>query len=146
MKDVADAILADILGKKSVRDPREICRKQLQNLKQDDHNAYQKALAYYEETLLPEITQNDKDCLVAWQKYGCFVANLRDPGSPVEIDTSGNLHDYNDPTPMDRMVLHIPDITSHRALPITLPLEMSEAQAATYDLLVKGAHQLNKQI
>ena len=47
---------------------------------------------------------------------------------------------------MDRMVLHMPDITSHRALPITLPLEMSEAQAATYDLLVKGAHQLNKQI
>jgi len=62
----------------------------------------------------------------------------------IEIDTAGNLHDYESPTATDRMLLHLPTITSHRALPITLPLELSEAQNATYGLLIKRAHQINK--
>ncbi len=144
MQENADKILDDSLKNNSVRDPRTICREQLQDLKQTDFNAYQKALDYYKERLLPQIIENSEDCLVSWQKYGCFVANLRDPGLPIEIDTAGNLHDYESPTATDRMLLHLPTITSHRALPITLPLELSEAQNATYGLLIKRAHQINK--
>ena len=144
MNKTADSILEHILQENSVRDPRIICREKLQELKKIDSESYQQALVYYNETLLPAITKNGDNCLTSWQKYGCFISNLQNPGTPVEIDTNGRLHDCHNPTPSDRMVLHMPNTASHRAVPITLPLHLSKAQGATLDLLVKGLHKLNR--
>ena len=142
MKKNADTILEEMLENKPVRDPRIICREQLQKLREIDRRAYQKALNYYEETLLSEITGGKENCLSSWENYACFVANLCDPGIVVEIDTDGNQLNREDPTFADRMLLHMPEVTSRRAIAVTLPLELSVAQDATYQLLVKGSHQL----
>jgi len=144
MRKVADSILEDILQGNSVRDPRILCREQLQGLRQADLESYQKALAYYDQKLLPAITEDTENCLVYWQDYSCFIASLHSPGIPVEIDIHGIQHDCHNPTPTDRMVLHMPDVTSQRTIPITLPLQLSRAQSATYDLLVTGSHQLHR--
>lgn len=143
MNKVADSILEDILQGNPVRDPRILCREQLQGLKETHPEGYQKSVDYYNEKLLPAITKDADNCLVYWQKYSCFIANLYNPGIPVEIDIDGIQHDYQNSTATDRMVLHMPDVTSQRAIPITLPVQLSKAQSATYDLLVTGSHQLH---
>jgi len=138
----ADQIFEEALGKTGAKDPRKYYRKRLREMKADDADAYREAVAYYENELVPSIVEAGDDPLTAWQQFGCRMAELTVPGTPIEIDPTGRRRPYEPPTASDRMVLHIPEGSKGRALVIGLPPELSAAQSATYDLLVSGRQKL----
>ncbi len=140
--DRADQIFEEALGQTGAKDPREFYRTRLRLMKADDPGAYREAVAYYENELVPSIAEGGDDPLMAWQRFGCRVAELTLTGTPIEIDATGRRLPYAPPTPPDRMVLHIPRGSSGRALLVGLPPELSAAQLATYDLLVGGRQKM----
>ncbi len=140
--DKADQIFEDALERTGAKDPREFYRKRLRELKAHDADAYREAVAYYENELVPSIAEAGDEPLMAWQRFGCRLAEWTVAGTPTEIDTTGQRHPYAPPTSADRMVLHIPEGSKGRALVIGLPPELSAAQLATYDLLVGGRQKL----
>jgi len=142
IQDRADEIFEEALGRTGAKDPREFYRKRLREMKADNPNAYHEAVAYYQNELVPSITEAGDDPLTAWQQFGCRMAELTVTGTPIEIDATGRSCPYAPPTPADRMVLHIPRGSKGRALVIGLPPELSAAQLATYDLLVGGRQKL----
>jgi hypothetical protein len=142
LHDRADRIFEEALGQTDAKDPREFYRTRLREMKADNPEAYRDAVAYYENDLVPSIAEAGDDPLMAWQRFGCRVAELTVTGTPIEIDATGRRRPYTPPTPPDRMVLHIPQGSSSRALVVGLPPELSEAQLATYDLLVGGRQKM----
>lgn len=142
LHDRADHIFAEALGQAGAKDPREFYRTRLREMKADKPEAYRKAVAYYENDLVPSIAEAGDDPLMAWQRFGCRMAELTVAGTPIEIDTTGRRLPYAPPTPPDRMVLHIPRGSSGRALLVGLPPELSAAQLATYNLLVGGRQKM----
>ncbi len=138
----ADQLFEEALGKTGAKDPREFYRKRLREMKADNPDAYREAVAYYEDELVPSIAEAGDDPLMAWQRFGCRMAELTVTGTPIEIDPTGRRHPYTPPTASDRMVLHIPQGSKGRALVVGLPPELSAAQLATYDLLVSGRQRL----
>ena len=138
LHDRADRIFEEALGQTGAKDPREFYRARLREMKADNPEAYREAVAYYENDLVPSIAEAGDDPLMAWQRFGCRVAELTVTGTPIEIDATGRRRPYAPPTPLDRLVLHLPQESSGRALVVGLPPELSAAQLATYDLLVGG--------
>jgi hypothetical protein len=133
----ADARLEAAMAKEGSRDPREFYRERLRELKQDNPQGYADAVAYYQGTLIPEVASGAGDPLSAWTEYGRRLAEAVTPGRAVAIDATGRMHPYAHPAPRDRLILHLPE-GSGRALLVGLPARLSEAQRATYDVLVEG--------
>ncbi len=140
----ADDLFEEALARTNAKDPREFYRERLREMKGSDPDAYRTAVEYYQEELIPSIAEKGVDPLTSWQAYGCRLAELSVPGKPVEVDVTGKTHQYQPPTPEDRMILHIPQGTKGRALVVGLPKELSPAQRATYDLLVAGRLRLQE--
>ncbi len=134
---VAEARFAAALAESGARDPRAFYREQLRLLKAEDPAAFREAVDYYERTLLPEVAREGSDPIAAWLEYGRFLASRRAPGETVAIDPTGRSRPYAPPVPLDHLVLHLPTSTRLAALAVGLPPELSDAQRATYDLLVK---------
>ena len=145
LHDRADQIFEEALGKTGAKDPREFYRRRLREMKADNPEAYREAVAYYENDLVPSIAEAGDDPLMAWQRFGCRVAELTVTGTPIEIDATGRSRPYAPPTPPDRMVLHLPQRSGGRALVVGLPAELSAAQLATYDLLVGGRQKMRNE-
>lgn len=133
----ADRRLDAALAASGARDPREFYRDRLRELKQTDREAYEAAVGYYRDTLVPAVA-GGADPLTAWTEYGRRLATLAAPGSTVTVDGSGAAAPYAAPAPADRLILHLPEGRGGRALVVSLPRELSRAQRATYDLLVAG--------
>ena len=138
----ADQIFDEALDRTGAKDPREFYRMRLREIKAANPDAYREAVEYYENELVPSIAEAGADPVMAWQQFGCRMAELTVAGTPVEIDTTGQRLPYTPPTPADRMVLHIPEGPKGRALVVGLPPELSGPQLATYDLLVGGRQKL----
>lgn len=138
----ADERFARVLQETGARDPRDFYRKQLVALKAADANAYRRALAYYEQELIPAVARDDSDPLGEWLEYGRFLATLTGPGRTVQIDTEGRASNYARPVPPDALVLHLPERTTAPAVIVGIPSTLSPAQRASYDLLVKQAQSL----
>jgi len=138
----ADERTDSALAASGSRDPREYYRERLRDLKSADPEAYDRAVQYYREKLVPTLADGDGDPLAAWSEYGQFIAELCAPGRTVEIDHSGRAHAFHPPTPGDRLVIHVPKGRVTRAILVGLPAEPSAAQMATYDLLVAGRQKL----
>jgi len=134
----ADRRLAEALERSGARDPREFYRERLRELKGADPVKYEEAVAYYRDTLMPEVASGDGDPLASWTEYGRRLAEAVAPGRTVSVDTTGRASAYRAPSPPDGLVLHLPDGKSSRALLVGLPAELSPAQRATYDVLVSG--------
>jgi len=137
----ADKALEESLAKTGARDPREFYRERLKELKRIDAAAYETAVAYYRGTLVPEVARGEKDPLDAWTEYGRRLASALSSGRTISVDASGLAHEYEGPE-RDRLVLHLPDDKGSRALLVGLPLSLSVAQRATYDVLVEGRQRL----
>lgn len=133
----ADRRLEEALEVHGARDPREFYRERLRDLKQADTEAYERAVTYYRETLLPSIASGARDPLDAWTEYGRTLAGALAPGRTVRIDRSGRARAYDAPERSD-LILQIPEQKGGRALLIALPARLSPAQKATYDVLVSG--------
>ncbi len=138
----AEERFEEALSRTGARDPREYYRERLKELRTTKPDAYRSAVQYYADTLMPSIADSDADPLEAWWEYGRRIAELSVDGRTVEIDPSGRSHSYSRPTPGDRMVLHLPEGTKGLALVVGLPTNLSQAQMATYDLLVAGKQRL----
>lgn len=138
----AEERFEEALSRTGARDPREYYRERLKELKTANPDAYRSAVQYHADTLMPSIADGDADPLEAWWEYGRRIAELSVDGRTVEIDPSGRSHPYSRPTPTDRMVLHLPDGTKGLALVVGLPTDLSQAQMASYGLLVAGKQRL----
>lgn len=138
----ADERFARVLQDTGARDPRDFYRKQLVALKAADANAYRRALAYYDQELIPAVARDDSDALGEWLEYGRFLATLTGPGRTVQINGEGRARDYARPVPLDALVLHLPERTTAPAVIVGLPAALTPAQRASYDLLVKQAQSL----
>jgi hypothetical protein len=134
----ADQRLEEALAREGARDPREFYRERLRELKQVNPDGYAQAVAYYRDTLLPEVADGPGEPLSAWTEYGRRLAQALAPGRTVSVDPTGRSHPYQAPAPRDRLVLHFPDGKATRAILVGLPTELSGAQRATYDVLVSG--------
>ncbi|HUF76377.1 MAG TPA: hypothetical protein VMM35_08865 [Longimicrobiales bacterium] len=133
----ADRALEAALTASGARDPRELYRERLRELKRVSPEAYTSAVAYYTETLIPQVAAGERDPLEAWTEYGRRLAAALAPGHTLGIDETGRAHPWERHEP-DRLVLHLPDEKGGRALLVGLPPTLSDAQRATYDVLVAG--------
>lgn len=133
----ADKALEAALAQADARDPREFYRERLRELKRTNPEEYESAVAYYRDTLIPDVAGGDRDPLDAWTEYGRRLAAALAPGRTVSVDGTGLAHEYSGPA-RDRLVLHLPDEKGARALLVGLPSSLSPAQRATYDVLVEG--------
>ena len=138
LQSKADSKLEAALTASGARDPREFYRDRLRDLKQADREAYEQAVGYYRDTLVPAVA-GGADPLPAWTEYGRRLAELAAPGRTMMIDRTGSAAPYQAPAPADQLILHLPEGRgSGRALVVGLPADLSRAQRATYDLLVSG--------
>jgi hypothetical protein len=138
----ADTLLEAALRETGARDPREFYRDRLRELKERDRDAYEQAIRYFEDTLVPSIAAAAADPLTAWTEYGRRLAELTAPGRTVSVDETGRAAPYSSPTRPGTLVLHLPKAAGARALLVGLPPELSDAQRATYDWLVLGRQKL----
>ena len=125
------------------RDPRDFYRSALRELRTVSPGGYEKAVAYFQEVLVPSIASGKAEPLHAWREYGRLIAELSAEGRTVSLDETGRSEPFSPDTPLDRLVLHLPDARGGKALIVSLPPTLSPAQRASVDLLVKGKHRLS---
>lgn len=141
-QDEAERKLEEALEATGARDPREYYRRQLMDLRRSSRDAYDRAVAYYRETLVPSIAEGRAEPLAAWTEYGRKLAELRAPGRTVAVDPTGRAEPYEARSDPRRLVLHLPEAGKAPALLVGLPAALSDAQQATYDWLVRSRRRL----
>jgi len=132
----ADETLVKALAESGARDPREFYRERLRDLKRENPEGYERAVEYYRDTLIPTVAEGRRPALDAWTEYGRILAEALSPGRTIGIDGSGRSHPYEGPD-STRLVLHLPE-EGGRAILVALPPDLSGAQKASYDVLVRG--------
>ena len=142
MREVADRLFQEALRDSGVRDPRELYRDALRELKRRDAVGYDRMVTHFQAVLVPSIASGDAEPLQAWREYGRLLTEAVAEGRTVAIDDTGRAHPYTPDAPMRWLVLHLPEAKAARALVVSLPAEPSGAQRATYELLVKGSHKI----
>ena len=140
----AAQLLLPALETTGARDPREGYREQLRQLRELSPEKYEDAATYYKGTLIPSIATGEMEPLPAWTKYGRLLALALAPGETVQIDETGRASSYVEDSSFDlsSMMLHLPTDMSSKATVVTLPPALSEAQKATYQVLVAGKQKL----
>jgi len=140
-QETADARLEQALEETGARDPREFYREQLKALREADPEAYQTAVTYYRDILIPSIAAGTAEPLPAWTAYGLRLAELAHEGRTVAIDATGRSKAFEEFEP-ESLVLHLPEEKRARALLVQLPPKPSKAQRASYSWLVAGRNKL----
>jgi len=120
------------------RDPRDFYRQALRDLKESNPDGYDRAVGHFQEDLVPGIASGEKEPLEAWREYGRLIAELTTSGRTVEVDETGIARPYSPESPLDRLVLHVPEEKGRRAILVSLPPHPSPAQRASFELLVRG--------
>ena len=133
----ADERFERALRETGARDPRNFFRDQLRDLRARDAEAFQQALTYFNQRLIPTVADDGSDPIAEWLEYGRVLASLSIPGRTVQVDASGRARDYARPVPLDALVLHLPTSAGQPALVVALPSKLTPHQRATYELLVK---------
>lgn len=133
----ADLRFARALHEAEAQDPRALYRERLRELRERDEQAFSRAVEHYESRLVPAVAEESSDPLAEWLEYGRLLAELTTPGETVQIDPTGRASPYSPPVPHDRLVLHLPASAREKAIPVGLPISMSPAQRAAFDLLVE---------
>lgn len=132
----ADRIFEEALERTGARDPRQFYRERLLALRGSDPDGYTTAVEYYRETLVPDIASGKAEPLGEWTEYGLILAKAVADGRTVSVDPTGLAEPYEGPS-VEHLILHLPS-DGGRALVVALPSKLSEAQRATYDVLVDG--------
>lgn len=133
----ADRNFEDALERTGARDPRPFYRERLLALKESNPEGYASAVDFYRDSVVPRVAAGEEDPLAVWTEYGRFLAEAVAQGRTVSIDPTGEAHPYEGPSD-GGLVLHLPDDQGSRALVVGLPPDLSDAQRATYDVLVAG--------
>lgn len=121
-------------------DPRATYRNRLRFLKDSNPRAFETALAWYEDTLVPAINRGD-DPIAAWIAYGRQLGELTAPGVTHAIDAGGRAREAAGGA-NGELILHLPDDTAAPALALAVPRQLSPAQRACLDLLIERARGL----
>jgi hypothetical protein len=143
VREEADRRFQEALERSGARDPRDYYRKALRELRNVDPGEYDRAVAHFQDVLVPSIANGESEPLWAWREYGRLIAELTVAGRTVSIDETGRAEPFDPDVPTDRLVLHLPDSKGSRAILVSLPPTPSSAQRATYDLLVAGKHRIS---
>lgn len=133
----AEARLEAALQDADCADPRPLYRRALRYLRDRQPEAFQAALDYFEEELIPAVA-SEADPLAAWLDYGRRLARALGDGRLVEMDSTGRARPVTDPAEARGLVLHLPDDATAPALALRCPRDPSKAQQATFELLVDG--------
>lgn len=116
-------------------DPRPALRGFLKRLRVQDPDSFAEATNRYEQVLVPAVSSESADPLVAWSEYARWLVNRLAPGKALNIDRTG-LATPAEPEPRsDMLMIHLPDDHSTRAIVLLAPLELTEAQRETVKLL-----------
>ena len=115
-------------------DFREAYRDRLRWLKDTQPQAFNRALAHYNDILVPNIAEGT-DPIAEWIEYGKVLGNLSGVGKVLSIDETGKARPAGEA--IDGLILHLPDETGVPALALAVPAQLSDAQRATLNLLVK---------
>ena len=140
-KTRAEARTDEAVAASGIEDPRGTLRRRLKHLKDNQPDAFTKALDYYEQDLLPRIADG-ADPLAEWLDYGRQLGDLTSPGRTMSVDESGRAQPFRSGLAQQTLVLHIPHDTSVDVLPLAVPRQLTAAQQATLDLLVNRARGL----
>jgi len=143
MDDTAAAELAtrrtdEALRSAAITDPRPTYRALLRDLKATDLEGFEQATRKYRTELVPSVAEEQSDPLTAWLEYGRWIAQRARPGKVVAIDGSGRAR----PAPADAapdgdaLLLHVPGDARARAIALATPLEPTDSQRVTVELLV----------
>lgn len=157
LEDAAARRYEEALSRHGVRDLQPTCRELLRRLKAEDERAYEEGVARYRETLLPTVAAGEVDPVGAWIDYGAWLCGKLGEGRCVAVDESGRAEslepgpggswsggdrvaaDDDEVASEDgsggRLVLFLPSNTGRQAIPIAVPLEPSEPQRVTAELL-----------
>lgn len=125
------------LERHGLEDLRPACRAMLRELKGSDERSYRKAVRRYESELLPSVAGGEHDPVVAWTRYGAWLAGRIRPGRAVAVDPDGRAHPLEEAPdfPARHLVLHVPEEWSDGGRIIAVPREPTEYQQATRELL-----------
>ena len=137
-REEADRRFAEAMEATGARDPRDFYRQALKDLKESNPAGYDRAVGHFQNVLVPAIASGETEPLGAWREYGRLIAEVTAPGKTVEIDETGKSRPYVPESPLERLVLHIPEERGRRAILVSLPPKPSLAQRATFELLVRG--------
>lgn len=130
----AETRLAEAAAALGLADPRPPYRERLRELRAQDRAAFDRAIEHYERDVLPALTEQDP--VAEWVEYGRHLASLTTPGDVVRIDAQGRATPWT-PDASAALVLFIPRDTAAGVLVLCQPLEPSDAQQATVNLLVE---------
>lgn len=139
-KHRAEVRLEACLEGAAVADPRDLYRARLRQLRSRDAAAFDRALAYYEDELVPRVAEGD-DPLTEWLAYGKMLAEMNGPGRVVVVDDTGRSRPAHDDSP-DGLLLFLPENTSNPAMVLQSPAHPTPAQSATIQLLVEHRREL----
>jgi hypothetical protein len=134
LRALADARLAQAVIAAGLADPRPPLRDRLRELKESHPAGFERALAHYEQVVLPALS-GAAEPLQVWADYARFLGELGSPGRLLAVDATGGATPYQAPAP-GTLVLYIPDDTASPVLVALAPASPSPAQQATIDLLV----------
>ena len=138
----ADRRFQEAMAAAGARDPRDFYRQSLRDLKESNPQGYERAVGHFQKVLVPAIASGEAEPLGAWREYGRLIAEVTAPGRTVEIDETGRSRPYSPDSPLDRLVLHLPDEKGARAILVSLPPTPTAAQRASFDLLVRGKQRI----
>jgi len=137
MQEVADSALQAALEREGIADPRGPLRDRLRALRGTAH--FDRAVAHYQEALLPGVADGTLEPIAAWLEYARLVAGVA-PGRETAIDGQGR--DGGEASDSAVMLLHVPEERGAPVTPLRVPAEPSPAQRATFALLVEGRTRL----
>ena len=121
------------LARHGVADVQPLYRQFLRRLKAQDGQLYEAAVARYETDVLG--ADRASDALQTWIDYGAWLAGSLAPGRLIAIDAAGRAEGASRPLPMGLLLLHLPDGTGERGLPVAVPEDPSDAQQAARKIL-----------
>lgn len=134
----ADRRFEEAMEAAGARDPRDFYRQSLREMKESNPEGYDRAVKHFQSVLVPGIASGESEPLGTWREYGRLIAEEAASGATVEIDETGRSRPYSPDSPLDRLVLHLPDQRGMRAILVSLPPSPSPAQRASFELLVRG--------
>lgn len=132
----ADARLEAALEGGDRLDPRPMYRPVLRYIKEQNPEAFRRALRYYDEELVPGSVEGDP--LAAWLEYGARLSAELGPGRLLDIDATGRARPIGAAAAGEGFVLFLPDSTVAPALVLRYPGSATTAQRAAMELLVEG--------
>lgn len=132
----AEARYEAALEDRGLEDLRPLYRDLLRRMRDEAPTSYEEAVRRYREEVVP--AGSDDSPLLAWLRYGAWMARQIAPGRLVSVDRSGRAADLDarpEEVPAGALVLHLPEERSVRALQLAVPASPSDAQQETRDLL-----------